>query len=475
MRLQRSDAARPKCGHVHFGPGAFFRAFVAGYSADAMAAHGGDWGICAVSLRSASVRDALREQGWAYTSVSCAPDRSENRVIEVIDEVLVAPENPQAVLARLCDPAVKIVSLTITEKGYCHNPATGRLRMEDADIRHDLTVPETPRTAIGFITHALRARRDAGVDAFTVVSCDNLPDNGALTRGVVLEFARALPFDLADWIADNVRFPATMVDRITPATTQADIEALREATGYLDEGCVVHEPFRQWVIEDDFTGGSRPAWDAGGAQFVGDVAPFELMKLRCLNGTHSAMAYLGYLAGHELISQVVGDPPFASYIVRLWTEEIIPSLPTPEGEDLPRYCDALMERYQNPSIQHRTWQIAMDGTQKLPQRLLGTVRDNLAAGRPIGGLSLAVAGWMRYVGDVDEAGAAIDVRDPMAAALRAASDSADAPKDKAAAFLAIADVFAPELAQDDTFRDAVIAAYIGLVTNGARAMVERAG
>lgn len=469
-RLSRNDPAAP-VGIVHLGPGAFFRAFNAVYTADAMARDGGDWGICAVSLRSPDARDQLDPQGGVYTAVSLGPDGPVPRVISSVSEVLVAPEDPGAVLARMTAPATKIVSLTITEKGYCHNPATGRLRLDHPDILHDLASPAHPRSAPGFLVEALDRRRQSGTAPFTVLSCDNLPSNGPLARGVVLDFARARDPALADWIADTVRFPATMVDRITPATTPEDIERLAALTGYHDPACVWHEPFRQWVIEDDFTDTARPGWDAGGAQFVRDVSAFETMKLRCLNGTHSALAYLGYLAGYETVSDTVSDPAFATLCQKLWRDEILPTVPQPEGEDLPAYTAALLTRYRNPSIRHRTWQIAMDGSQKLPQRILGPVAENLAADRPVPGLALVVAAWMRYVGGVDEAGQPIDVRDPLADHLRAVSDGVDDPAAKVAALLAVDQVFDPALAADPGFSGAVRLAYERLCDNGAAACV----
>ncbi len=468
-RLTRSGPV-PKVGIVHLGPGAFFRAFNAAYTDEAMEHAGGDWGILAVSLRSTTARDQLDPQGGVFTSVTLEPDGLKPRVISSIARTLVAPEDPRAVVAAMADPAVKIVSLTITEKGYCVSPATGALDLTHPDITHDLLHPDVPRSAIGFIVVALHARRAAGHGAFTVLSCDNLPSNGALARAITLEFARLCDGDLADWIAKTTRFPATMVDRITPATTPDDIARLAELTEVYDPACVLHEGFRQWVIEDDFVD-ERPAWDLAGAQFVGSVEAHETMKLRCLNGTHSTLAYLGYLAGYDTIAQTVADPDFAALCDMLWRDEITPTLTQPDGEDLPAYCASLMKRYQNPAIQHLTWQIAMDGSQKLPQRLLGTIADNLAAGRTPSGLILAVAGWMRYVGGQDENGGVIDVRDPSADALQHASDSAQNNADKVVALLAFGDVFPDALAQDVRFRDLLTQAYETLVAQGAKAAV----
>lgn len=464
-RLQRQGAA-PAVGIVHLGPGAFFRAFNAVFTDEAMTAAGGDWGITAVSLRSPTARDQLEPQGGAYTSVTLAAGARAEQVISSVVSVLVAPEDPAAVVAAMADPKVRIVSLTITEKGYCHDPSTGALNRDHPDIVHDLAHLDAPKSAVGFIVAALAARRAAGMPAFTVLSCDNLPSNGSLARNVVLAFAQERDAELAGWIADNATFPATMVDRITPATTDADIAALQESAGYYDPGCVIHEAFRQWVIEDNFVDG-RPAWEIAGAQLVPSVAAHEEMKLRCLNGTHSTLAYLGYLAGYETIADCVADPDFARLCARLWLDEIIPVVEEPEGEDLVVYCHRLLERFRDPSIRHRTWQIAMDGSQKLPQRILGTIADHLKLGQVPTGLCLAVAAWMRYVGGVDEAGDAIDVRDPLADHLREVSQA----DDPVAALLGVEAVFGTELPQDQRFRDAVSAAYVNLKAHGARAAV----
>jgi fructuronate reductase len=462
-RLTRSRPT-PRVGLVHLGLGAFFRAHGAIYIEEAMAAAGGDWGIVGVSLRSPDVRDALAPQGCVYTALELGPDGESARVVGSVAEVLVAPEDPGAVLARMADPAVRMVTLTVTEKGYCHEPATGRLDMGHPDIVHDLANP-LPRSAPGFLVRALARRREAGYRPFTALSCDNLPANGRLLRGLVLDFARALDPALASWIAAEGRFPATMVDRIVPATTAADIARVEGLTGYHDAAPVLHEPFRQWVIEDDFVDGARPDLAAVGVELVADVTPYEHMKLRMLNGTHSALAYLGYLAGHETIADTTADPVFARFVTRLWADEIIPAVAPPPGVDLAAHAAALLRRYRNPAIRHRTWQIAMDGSQKLPQRFLGTIAEGLDAGRPVDGLCLAVAGWMRYVGGVDERGGAIDVRDPMADRLRRAAGGAD----PVAGLLAIREIFPEALAA--RLAAPVTAAYGRIVARGARGAV----
>ena len=474
QNLVRSSTPRPGVGIVHLGLGAFFRAFGAVYIEDAVRLSGGDWGIVGVSLQSAGTRDKLASQDFVYTTVSQGSDGSETfRTVEIVQDVLVAPEDPEAVLAVMADPAIRIVTLTVTEKGYCHDPATGKLNLNHPDIVHDLESP-LPKSAPGFLVRALQRRFEAGHPPFTVLTCDNLPENGKLVRGVVLEFARRISANLADWIEAEGRFPSTMVDRITPATKPEDISRLSQKTGVRDEAPVLCEPFRQWVVEDDFVAAygedARPDLTAAGVELVADVTPFEHMKLRMLNGTHSSLAYLGYLAGHETISDTVTDGVFADFVKRLWRDEIIPSFAAPEGVDLNEYAEALFGRYSNPAIRHRTWQIAMDGSQKLPQRILGTIADNLKAGRASPGLMLAVAAWMRYVGGVDEQGKPIEVKDPLAARLRSLSDEAPTSGEKVAALLTVRDIFSPELAAE--LAEPVTQSYELLCRVGARRAVE---
>jgi fructuronate reductase len=439
-RLTRTAAPVP-VGIVHLGLGAFFRAHGAVYIQEAMARTGGEWGILGVSLQSAGMRDNLAPQGGTYFAVEMGPDGEHATHMQVVQNVLVAPENPQAVLDAMAAPGVRIVSLTVTEKGYCHAPSTGRLQVDHPDIVHDMA-HALPRSAPGFLVRALALRHAAGIAPFTVLCCDNLPHNGRVLRGLVLELAERINPDLASWIAAQGRFPCSMVDRIVPATTRAEIDRVAILTGRHDAAPVLHEPFRQWVIEDDFVNGARPDLGAVGAQMVADVTPFEHMKLRMLNGTHSSLAYLGYLAGYQTIAETVLDPDLADFLHHLWQTEIIPVLTPPPDSDLRTYADALFARYANPAIRHRTWQIAMDGSQKLPQRILGTLHAHVAAGRAAPGLVLAVAAWMIYVRGTDLDGAPIDVRDPLAVELRAAACSPD----PVGALLAMGAVFPPDLA-----------------------------
>lgn len=462
----------PKPGIVHLGLGAFFRSFGVLVTDSVAKASGGDWGIIGVSLRSSGTRDALAPQDYVYTAVSMSADGETHRCIEGLSDVVFAPEAPGDLLNQMADTAIRIVSLTVTEKGYCHIPSTGQLNFDHPDIRADMA-NAMPKSAVGYLVRALEQRRAAGVRPFTVLSCDNLPDNGQVVRNVVLALAKEIDPGLAVWIAEEGCFPSTMVDRIVPATTDTDIERLASRHGVIDRAPVFHEPFLQWVIEDSFVGGARPRFeDFPGVQMVRDVAPFELMKIRMLNGTHSTLAYLGYLAGYETISDTMADPVFGRFVDRVWSEEIIPTLSPPDGVDLAQYACDLFERYENPAIQHRTWQVAMDGSQKLPQRILGTLSDNLAAGRESGGLMLGVAAWMRYVGGLDESGMPIDVRDPFSKQLKALSDRAKGPRDRAMNLLSLDEVFGGANLSAHG-RAGIAATYATLVENGAKAAVAK--
>ena len=461
-------------GIVHLGIGAFHRAHQAIYTDDALAHERGTWGICGVSLRSPDVRDRLMPQDGLYTAVEKSPEGVQRRVIGSVREALFLGAERRVIDARLVDPATRIVTLTVTEKGYCHDPATGRLNFEHRDIVHDLAQTGAPVSVVGLLVAALDARRKANTGALTVVCCDNLPHNGNVLRGLIDAFVQACDPTLARWIEHNASFPSTMVDRIVPATTASDIADNDRALGLQDAAPVVFEPFKQWVIEDRFVT-DRPKWEAGGAQFVDDVAPFEAMKLRLLNASHSAFAYLGFLAGHEYIFQVAAKPQFVAWMRRFMNDEVTPTLAIPSGIDVVAYRDALLRRFANPALPHRTQQIAMDGSQKLPQRLLATARDNLAADRAIPLLTLAVAGWMRYVGGRDEAGRPIKVDDPLAAQFAAiAGRHPDDPRGLARALLDVRAIFGDDLPRDPRFADPVAAWLEKLFANGAARTVAEA-
>lgn len=465
------DRDQAEIGIVHLGVGAFHRAHQAVVIEECLARGERGWAIAGASLRSADTRDALIPQDNLYTMAVRSAAGEALIIIGAIRESHVAPENPHALLARMAAPATRIVSLTVTEKGYCHDPATGELNEAHPDILHDLANPDAPRSAIGYLAKALRLRRAARLAPFTVLCCDNLPSNGRTVKRVIDRFAALLDADFGGWVAGEVACPASMVDRIVPATTDEDRSRISAMLGVEDRWPVVTEPFLQWVVEDVFPSG-RPDLALSGVEMVRDVTPFEHMKLRLLNGSHSTIAYLGYLAGYETVADTIADPVFARLIRAMMDEDITPTLHMPVGTDLDGYKSALMDRFSNPALKHRTWQIAMDGSQKLPQRLLGTIRDRLKAGAPIGHLALGVAGWMRYVSGTDEHGAAIDIRDPMAARLSVVANEAGPVAARLAPMLfAIPEIFGTDLPADPRFTGPVTTALESLFRDGAKKTV----
>ncbi|WP_024891941.1 mannitol dehydrogenase family protein [Luteimonas huabeiensis] len=429
------DRAATRIGVVHLGAGAFHRAHQAVYLDDALALDP-DWAVCAVSLRHPDLRDALRPQDGLYT-LAILGDTPRLRVIGALREVLCARDQTAAVLARLADPAVRLVTLTVTEKGYCL--AGDGLDLAHPDIAHDLAAPDAPVSAIGHIVAGLARRRAAGHAPYTVLSCDNLADNGTRLRRATLDFAQRLDPALARWIEAEAAFPRSMVDSITPASDDALRGRVAQALDAHDAWPVQREPYAQWVVEDRFCNG-RPPLERVGVTLSDDIAGFDRAKLRLLNGPHSALAYLGLLLGLETVADAMRHPGLARYAERLMREDIAPTLDAPAGLDLDAYIAAILERFRNPAIAHRLAQIAWDGSQKLPVRLLGTLRDARAAGRPIDRLCLPIAAWMQFVRRQAQAGVAL--ADPMAEALarigRAATGDAQAD---VARFLALAEVF----------------------------------
>jgi fructuronate reductase len=427
------DRAAVKRGVVHLGIGAFHRAHQAAYFEAALAAGDLRWGITSVSLRSAGVRDQLAPQDCLYALVVRDGDARSTAIIGAEQAVLVAPEDPQAVIDALAHPDARIVTLTITEKGYKLDRATGTLLSDDPDVAADCASLAAPRTAPGFLAAGLAARRAGGVGPLTVISCDNLPHNGKLLRDAVLAVARANDPALADWIAAEVAFPASMIDRIVPATTPDDIAALASDLGVEDRAMVKTEPFTQWVIEDHFVT-ERPDFAALGVQLTEAVAPWEDAKLRLLNGAHSGIAYLGALAGDAFVHEFVATSAGRGFVEALWNEAQT-TLDPPEGLDIAAYRADLMGRFANSALQHRTCQIAMDGSQKLPQRLLATIAERRAAGQSADALALAVAAWMRWQAGRTDTGESFTVDDPAAAQLGALSSGAADPAARVDALL----------------------------------------
>ncbi|KAA9134402.1 mannitol dehydrogenase family protein [Microbacterium caowuchunii] len=472
IRIPRYDRNAVTPGIVHFGVGGFHRAHQAAVVDDLLAAGETSWGICGVGLlpTDAAMRDALRAQDHLYSLMKREADGSETvRVIGAIVDYIFAPEEPERVLARLTDPATRIVSLTITEGGYLQNHATGLFDPNSPTVRADLADPEHPRGAFGYIVEALRIRRSHGIPPFTVMSCDNIRSNGEISRQATVGLARLRSAELADWINSNVMFPNSMVDRITPATTADDRTLICDRHGLRDAWPVASEDFFQWVLEDHFSDG-RPPFEKAGVELVHDVVPFELMKLRMLNASHQVLAYLGLLMGHRLVHEAAGDELLLRLLRQFWRSEAIPTLQQIPGVDFSDYGESLLKRYANPYVRDTLERLATDASNRIPTFVLPIVQDRLAAGARAPISTLTVAAWERFVLGVDDEGAPIAAPDERGDSLRQRAaiggDGTDGFLGEPGVFgtLATASVFASEFAHfESTLRKA-----------GARAAITRA-
>jgi fructuronate reductase len=478
----RSARAEGGIGIVHLGLGAFHRAHQAVYL-ERYRQRSGDngWGICSANLRGGvALVDALRSADYLYHVAEYA-DRNHVtlREIGVIEETLFTGQDKstgrdaeggwgrdlEALLERMAGEAVRLVTLTVTEKGYFLSPAEGSLLRDDPLIAHDIEQPQTPRSAPGILVEALARRRRSGIPPFTVLCCDNMPNNGQRTRAAVVQLAACRDGELAAWIEREVAFPCSMVDRIVPAMTDTDFARLAEL-GVDDPNAVVGEAFSQWVVEDDFPLG-RPAWEAEGVEMVADVAPFETMKLRMLNGSHSLLAYLGALDDIETVFDAVSRDDLVALLHRYMLDEAAPTLAMPAGTDLEGYAKQLLYRFANDSLRHRLQQIAMDGSQKLPQRWLHGALARLEAGAEVPCTALGVAAWIRYTLGVDLHGNAYAVDDPMAGTFALLHEAhGEDHETLVLAFLELDAVFPPALVKHSGFVASVVAAYRRLITLG---------
>jgi mannitol 2-dehydrogenase len=462
------ERANLKCGILHMSVGGFHRAHMALYVDELMRRQPQDWLIAGTGLLDADRANlqALAAQDHRYTLVERSGAEDRLKFIGSIKETLHAPSDPARLLKRLQDPAIRIVSLTLTEKGYC--AASGGV-LDDAQpgIQHDLRHLDSPRTGIGYLVSGLRNRMQSRLAPFTVMSCDNLPGNGRYTRSVVLQFAALIDPSLAAWIEDMVRFPNAMVDRITPVTTAETVSFVRQRFGIEDAWPVVCEEFRQWVLEDDFADG-RPALEEVGVQMVGDVEPYETMKIRLLNGSHSALAYLSYLAGFRDVDRAMADPLIARFVRRYMDTEVTPTLLPVPGIDLASYKETLLRRFANRAISDKVQRLAEDGSQKIPNSILPCVRHNLRTGGSIAYACRALAGWLRYMAGEDEQGRAIEIedmrKDRIVAALRAAPDDVRP-------VLGLADIFGSDLRENPRFTAELSAALATIRRDGVVGLI----
>jgi len=446
-------------GVVHFGPGAFHRAHQADY-VDRLLHHDPRWGIAAVSLRTAGTIDALRRQDGLYT-LAILDAETSYRTIAAHNRFL-GPGDAKETRQLLADPAIAVVSSTVTEKGYCL-AGDGTLDFSHPDIVHDLAQPDEPVSLIGWLVLGLKDRHASGVRPFTPLCCDNMASNGKKLRSAVAAFAEQSDPELFRWIEAEVCFPDTMVDSITPATDNRLRELVRTTTGFDDAVPVSREAYTEWVIEDVLPQ-NFPDLASAGATVTGNVGAWEKAKLRILNGSHSTLAYVGLLLGHETVADAMSDPALAGFVQRLASEDIVPSL-KPSALDLNGYVEQTLERFRNPAIHHRLAQIAWDGSQKLPYRLLDTILDARASGRPIDRLTIAVAAWMLFVERGARHGG--ELVDPLAARLKTSATS----DDPVGGLLQLRQIFPEQLAADATFRHSVERAFATMRRRGVRVVI----
>lgn len=465
------DRSRVTAGVVHFGVGGFHRAHQAMYH-DRLMNDGKalDFGICGVGVMPPDrrMKEVLDAQDGLYTLVLKHPDGTyEPRVIGSIVEYLLAPDDPEAVIEKLVAASIRIVSLTVTEGGYNLHAVTGEFDTTDPDVVHDLEPGARPRTTFGLITEALRRRRERGLPPFTVMSCDNLQGNGHLSQRVFTAFARLRDPELGDWVEREVRFPSSMVDRITPVTTDADRAEVRDRFGVDDQWPVVCEPFTQWVLEDSLSA-RRPAYEDVGVQLVGDVVPYELMKLRLLNASHQGLAYFGYLCGYRLVHEAAQDPRFRRFLRGYMDEEATPTLAPVPGIDLDDYKRTLIERFSNPQVRDTIARLCAESSDRIPKWVLPVIREQLSRGGEIKRSAAIVASWARYAEGVDEQGQPIQVVDRLKDRLM---EIARRNRKDPEAFIANRELFG-NLADEQRFVTAYRTALASLHEQGAQATLE---
>ncbi|QVY66233.1 mannitol dehydrogenase family protein [Polaribacter sp. Q13] len=465
------DRSKVKTGIVHVGIGGFHRSHEAFYTDQLLQNNSqSDWGICGVALLDfdTKIYNILKEQNGLYTLVIKELDGSlTKQIIGSMVEVLFAPESPIKVIEKMASPDVKIISLTITEGGYNYNEATGEFNFENPLIQHDLETPSAPKTIFGYLTQALKMRKEKGLKGITIQSCDNIQGNGHMAEKMLLSYVKVAAPNLVSWIDENVSFPNAMVDRITPATSALDIEKLKETSGIDDGWPVVCEPFKQWVIEDNFVAG-RPAWETVGAQFVKDVVPYEKMKLSLLNAGHSVLGILGALYGYSTIDEAANDANISSFLRIYMGNEVTPTLGHLEGVNLKNYKFSLIQRFGNIYIKDQIERICSESSAKIPIFILPTVYNQLENNRTVNHAAFIIAAFAIYSVGVNENGAQLIIKDAMETVL---TEKAILARNNPAAFLEIESIFG-QLKNSKTFLDAYTDAYQNIVKNGIEKSVK---
>lgn len=473
IQVPQYDRSQVGQGIVHIGVGGFHRAHQTIYTEDLFNRNQSlAWGFCGLGLlpHDSHMRDVLRSQDCLYTLVERSTAGDQARVVGSIVDFLFAPGNGEAVLEKMAAPETKIVSLTITEGGYYVHAGTGTLDAGHPDIRRDLAFPHEPRCSFGFLLEALDRRRQRGLAPFTLMSCDNIQGNGDVLKTMLLSFAELRDPLFADWMARNCAFPNSMVDRITPATTDEHRQMVRDQFGIDDSWPVVTEPFKQWVIEDHFVQG-RPMWEETGAQMTNDVLPYEKMKLRLLNASHQALCYIGMLLGYEFVHQTMEDESIRTLVQRLMDREVTPILPPVPGIDLENYKATLIERFANPAIEDQLSRIGIYGSSGIPKFVLPSIVEEQRRGGPITLLCFTVACWLRFLSGRSDEGNAMAMKDPMASRLRTIAMAGG--KDPAP-LLALREVFSEELVSSPEFVRQVSEFLASFYLNGAQATLVEA-
>ncbi|MBF0442308.1 MAG: mannitol dehydrogenase family protein [Oligoflexales bacterium] len=473
VKIPDYDINDVKIGIVHLGLGGFFRSHAAAYTDLVMDESGRKFGISALTWSNRYLRDSLSSQDGLYSLCERDAAKEEIRIVGSIREVLIASDDMEKIIDRIASPDVRIVSLTITEKGYHTDQTSLKLKTDTPDILNDIKNPDHPKTALGLIVKSLDIRRSKGLGPLTFISCDNVPFNGRLTQSAVLELAGHHSRGLHDWIRDNASFPSTMVDKITPHTTTSDIQSVSSILGVTDHAAVIAEPFSSWIIEDNFSS-DRPMWEKAGVRFVDNIKPYEQMKLRILNASHSLVAYLGYLAGYEYIDEAMRNEKFARLIRRFIKDEVFPTL-TVDENTLNLYSpETIISRFSNSRIKYKTSQVASDGSLKVPIRLLPTLRDLIKCRIEYNILPLAIAGWLRYSSGLDEQGSAISVVDPMAETMLKKGKVAGSGEDLVREYLSIKEVFGEDISQNTKFVSKLTSWVNILLEKGAKAAIDMA-
>lgn len=460
------DRSQITCGIMHMSIGGFHRSHQAVYADNLLTQGHNEWGICAVGLMPQDKNniDKLKEQDTLYTVLERNAEADSARVIGSITEVMHAPSSPESVLTRLSNEEIKILSLTVTEKGYCYDNSKNLDTTNDL-IQHDAANLSTPKTALGYIVSGLKHRKDQNKQPFTVMSCDNLPGNGHLTQKLVLQFAALVgDKDLPQWIEQNVSFPNSMVDRITPVTTNEIVQTVQTKFQIGDAWPVVCEDYIQWILEDNFCNG-RPPFEEAGIQIVDDVDPYEKMKVRLLNGSHSALSYISYLMGYREVDKAMADPLIKQYVRTYMDEDVTPTLPDVPGIDLEKYKDKLIERFSNPAISDQVQRLAEDGSQKIPNAILPCIVHQLETGGSIKYAVLALAGWFRYLTAIDEDLKPISINDPLADKL---INCAKLDSESPIHLLGIEEIFGTDLPINGTFVTALTSCLNKIKHNGTK-------